>query len=81
MKKVNKDTKVPIHPILFGESDDRLMRQIAKESEGHLINAHDGRLTRAFRLLQGGHWPQEIKFCQDWLIKSKNTPLSKIQMY
>ena len=55
MKKANQQGKVPIHPILFGESDDQLMRQIAEESEGHLINAHDGRLTRAFRLLQGGH--------------------------
>jgi hypothetical protein len=55
IKIVNQDVKVPVHPILFGESDDRLMSQIAEATEGHLVNAHDGRLARAFRLLQGGH--------------------------
>ena len=55
MRDVSEYGKVPIHPVLFGESDDALMRKIADETEGHLINAHDGRLTRAFRLLQGGH--------------------------
>jgi Ca-activated chloride channel family protein len=47
--------KVPVHPIFFGESDDRLMRDIAHETEGHIIDAHNGDLTHAFRLLQGGH--------------------------